>query len=302
MAMRAARILTEEFQNVREFAEELTKNVDRKVLELLTFKPLYRGMSAEKEYGKKRVRTDRKPYSNYPAFHIMLDRELASRGFCARRSNSVFVTSDINFAKRFGNVYTIFPPKGFCFTWNTLVKDITHEVIYDIKGNVEIDMDVERGIRLFNGWFAENLAKLIYVGWNRSENGELVKLVDSLYKLLVEEGEYNTETVNRLLELWNKIRGTRTANNAIKSMFFTINGIGVVKEHGFKPEDIASIFKFKDSSEFIKAFTDTDFEKAVNSGHEIMIHAPYVYFASISTFSRELKSLLIEMLDLGEVR
>lgn len=71
------------------------------------------------------IRTDRKPRDTWKRVHKLVDNWMAGNGFGARRSNSLFVTTDRRETKRYGELYVIFPLDGFTSTYFDNGKDLT---------------------------------------------------------------------------------------------------------------------------------------------------------------------------------
>jgi hypothetical protein len=69
-------------------------------------------------------RADRKPTTSDPEMQKQLDTELSDAGFKALRGNSLFVTTDYDFAKAYGTMYLIFPVNGFAYTWMPHTKEL----------------------------------------------------------------------------------------------------------------------------------------------------------------------------------
>jgi hypothetical protein len=85
---------------------------------------LRRGTRARALIFKGHPRGDRRPTTSDPAMQKALDTELEDSGFDARRGNSLFVTTDKEFASRYGNTYLIFPINGFSYTWMPQTKEL----------------------------------------------------------------------------------------------------------------------------------------------------------------------------------
>jgi hypothetical protein len=86
---------------------------------------LYRGM----RQGKSNIllaktREDRNPMDTPPEIQSKLDKVLASQGFIALRSNSIFCSSNFEYIHDYGSPFMIFPVNGFTYTWNSDAKDL----------------------------------------------------------------------------------------------------------------------------------------------------------------------------------
>lgn len=302
MVKKISRILLEDFQNIDEFAEAVVNNVDHNVLVILLEKPLYRGVTGiDKPYGKKAIRTDRRPYTNYPAFQIMLDREFEKRGFCAKRSNSIFATSKLSFAEKFGNkVVTVFPPKGFCFVWNKLISDITYENIIKKGGSDEIELDVEKALKLIGLEFVELAIKNIKFRYIQYAPEDIIKKINNISVAVIIDKKFTDEIAREFIEVWNYItKNAPSIANMVKvTLFVDLNMISNVrKSPALSPEKIASVYRFSENSKIINAFSDKDFEAAVHSGREVMIHAPYYFYVERELYATRVRDAIVKKLN-----
>ena len=66
-------------------------------------------------------RQDRRPKDSARDTTIYFDNVLSSAGFTALRSNSIFVTSRISFAEKYGDVFMVFPFNGFTYTYTNRI-------------------------------------------------------------------------------------------------------------------------------------------------------------------------------------
>lgn len=301
MIGKISRILLEEYQNVDEFIEDVTENVSRDVLELLLEYPLYRGMTVGslKKYGKRKISLDRKPLSNSPIFHHMLEHLLKDKGYCARRSNSIFATGDREFARNFGSLCVIFPPKGFCFTWNKLVKDMTLDNVIYAGGEFQIDLDLEKGFELFGKKFAEYLLRILTAS---IKSGPEKEFVDELWIEVVERDKLTEKEQQLFKNLWSIIERDRvTFEHIVKILFIKIQNLDTVavelgEPRKFPPEKAVEVFKIKKDGKFARSFDDSDIKSAIFSGNEIMIHAPYYFFVTEGAFNKYMKDALKQAL------
>jgi len=119
----------------KELAEFMKKNCSN-IIETYNYENryLYHGMrSTHSHIFMAQTREDRLPRDTPEYVQIKLDKILASQGFTALRSNSIFCTSDFKFVHDYGSPFMIFPINGFTYTWNTTAKDLfqRYELRYD---------------------------------------------------------------------------------------------------------------------------------------------------------------------------
>jgi len=78
------------------------------------------------------VRADRKPKDTGDQLQDVFNAMLKAAGAQANRSNSIFVSSDPNFAGEFGTAYVAFPAGQFSYTWLLPYQDATHLAMHEI--------------------------------------------------------------------------------------------------------------------------------------------------------------------------
>jgi hypothetical protein len=71
-----------------------------------------------------RTPIDRSPMDTPKEVDQKLDKILIEAGFKARRTNSIFCTSDAEFAVNYGDEFLIFPINGFDYSWCKSAKDL----------------------------------------------------------------------------------------------------------------------------------------------------------------------------------
>jgi len=81
-------------------------------------------------------RIDRKPRDTKQWLHDKLDDAFKVKFGWKVRSEGIFATSSIDFAKQFGKPYMFFPFDGYKYVWNPYVRDLTAKII-----SVNIDLD-----------------------------------------------------------------------------------------------------------------------------------------------------------------
>lgn len=299
MVKKISRILLEEFQNIDEFAKAVVENVDIDVLKILIETPLYRGVSNIKgQFGRKEIRTDRKPYTNYMSFHLMLERELVRKGFCARRTNSIFATGKLSLAENFGTkIVTVFPPKSFCFTWNRLLRDITFMNTIRVGGYREIKLDVEKAVKLIGVDFAEVAIRAIKDRYGPYAPDSVMEKLNRLAIDVIIDKKFTDEHKNEFLNIWHFVseKAPKLLVKIVVDIFEGLNS-GYGRGNVENAEKIAQVFSFSENSKVINAFSNSDFEEAVKSGHEIMIHAPYFFYATRDVYRSVLRDKLKELI------
>lgn len=300
MVKSVSRILLEEFQNIDEFADAIVENVDEKILNVLLETPLYRGVNVlASKFGKKEIRTNRMPYTNSLAFQFMLDREFIKRGFCARRHNSVFVTGSLSLAENFGTkIIVVFPPRGFCFTWNRLLRDVTLLRMVKIGGYSEIEVDVEKAVNEIGADFVETaiiVAKDIY-GSHAPDS--IRKTLNRLAVDVVIDKNFTEKHKKDFIKIWHHIseKAPKLFGEIVFNIFVKLSDkYGNVFIDSIKK--LADVFKFSEDSKVIRAFTNEGFEEAVKSGHEIMIHAPYYFYIEKGLYENKAREVIIKKLN-----
>ena len=87
-------------------------------------KYLYRGIKDNKNFFIKSPRKDRTPRDSGIFLHNFINEIMNNLNIKANRSNSFFTTNDRGRASIYGNVYIVFPLKGFSFFTNTFIEDL----------------------------------------------------------------------------------------------------------------------------------------------------------------------------------
>lgn len=93
---------------------------------------LVRGAEGKPEAFVGRSWNNREPKDSSAAAQKLYDMALKSMGFKSLRSNSIFTTSDLDFAGRYGETYYIFPKNGFAFHWTPGNPDLVLDTIGDV--------------------------------------------------------------------------------------------------------------------------------------------------------------------------
>jgi hypothetical protein len=85
---------------------------------------LYRGVGDHAAAFESVSPINRKPKDSSQVNSLIFDNKAEELGIIARRSNSIFTTSDKNQAFGYGNVYVIFPKSSADFSWSITYKDM----------------------------------------------------------------------------------------------------------------------------------------------------------------------------------
>lgn len=86
---------------------------------------LYRGTKAHTEsWYQSQTRPGRSPVDTDPRIQNFIDYKFSAVGLTALRHNSLFATPSYQAAKKYGNVYMIFPKDDFAWTGSTKIKDL----------------------------------------------------------------------------------------------------------------------------------------------------------------------------------
>ena len=115
-------------------------------------KVIYRGVSSVESVFEGRSREDRTPKDSNKQVSAAFDQALSELGVKALRSNSIYTTSNENFASTYGwNVYMIFPKNGFDFL-GTSIRDLILEDWTQLA-----DMDAAKSmLRELDNWGKDN--------------------------------------------------------------------------------------------------------------------------------------------------
>lgn len=283
MVANVSRILVEEdYVSLNEFLEDLRENADPAAYKLILKRPLYRGRSYIGDYAKQPIRTDRMPASNSFQFHEELDACLKERGFCARRSNSIFATTRYKLAKSFSphsppTVYVVFPLKGFCFTWHPLVEDITFEALVKIGGPDVVQFDIEKALIDLGLPYARDLLIELYGLVAKMKEDREVEL---LYDAKDIFNSYNGNKEEVLVKMGKVLGELYNILDKRRQERIIIDAISYARENRLESEAL----KLNCRSKFFDYFDSTDFASALESGNEIMIHAPYCFLVLDKVF------------------
>jgi hypothetical protein len=236
-----------------------------------TKKLLYRGLKRG-ELGPIFVgqsRQDRKPKDTGSKVSAFFDQALASHGFKALRSNSIFVTSEYHHALSYGNaVYAIFPINGFNFTYTN-----STDLVIKIPDLIDYPKNLlENAWR----WFLDHEAK--------AETDP--KFPEALWKELGSRLDY----AERLKSTMKRSESDRSSY--FKSLYYICQDLNKLS---FILKDDAFIQQFRnfdvtDSSNWSEDAVirnlnpkNTDIQKAMKAkmGREIFINGKYVALSEL---------------------
>ncbi len=86
----------------------------------------YRGLRGNQDVvlpSKGEYRTNRVPTDSPKILHRLFDIAIEEANLVANRSNSIFITGEKDFAKKYGAVYVVFPIGEFNYSWSPHAKD-----------------------------------------------------------------------------------------------------------------------------------------------------------------------------------
>ncbi len=255
-----------------------------------TKKVLYRGMDQDAPYFIGHPRKNRHPKDSSTSSQKQLDKLLSSLGFTALRQNSLFVTSNPNFAAQYGDIYVIFPKDPFTFTWSSEYDDVVIDEL-DLLGidNFALLVNIEgafAGYRnALNTFLSTNklsppLSSALSRALRQADiiadkidhslphfSGKAIqnKYIDDYLKFCA----YLNKAVPQLAQsstlvpiskeisaiLHRKKETTQSASAYLKGTPASVLARNLVTKHGFK---------------------NTNLEAAIKSGHEIYIHGEYI--------------------------
>lgn len=278
--------IQQEVENIKKYTNEskiskFVKGLEKKCSDAISDmrkaeKFLYRGTRQFKDAYISRPHTARSTMSSYSEMQELYDQKISEVGFKALRSNSIFTTSNLRFAKNFGtHIYLIFPVNGFSFTWSETEDDI---ILKSEKLRSWINMDLvkslwseivdnEKNKRIFI-----RLSRLSYMdpdsfNLDTEFTDRDISTLESYYLYLNE---------NRILE-YDGFLGSEYRD-------YEITALKKMKKHGLI-QDKNNIVDSLDSSlsSLISGQTivdnmklrNTGFYEALQSGHEITINSLY---------------------------
>ena len=136
--------IIKENDNLNDFSEFLIKNekyLNKPLLEYMFNENifLYRGTytSGDRDFFIVKPKTDRQPRDTPNFLHNFINSILEDAGANANRSNSFFTTTKKNIARRYGNVYYVFPLKNFSFSYIENIEDFYFELIDTIRNDIK---------------------------------------------------------------------------------------------------------------------------------------------------------------------
>jgi len=307
------------------FLLKMKKNVSLELIKFFFENRLYRAESSSKNwsvlFGEKRCPKNRSPVDNIPEFQILIDEYLKSNGFTALRSNSIFVTGNFGFAKRFKKgerkIHVIFPSKNFSFTWNPKVRDFYFRLL-NVSENLELDYEkmLSNEKEKVLKFFEKVLIKIIGFNFRRvfdileeilEDNKEGLsfqlrkeienkknfseyfdKIKDDDEKMIFQEilnySKASTldEKISLFIRLLNFIE--KKDNSAYNNFFEEIMSESDenIRKNLFK------YLKIRENSMF-DHFSDSNLENAITNGNEIMIHCDVYYYIEANFFSDNYK-------------
>lgn len=265
------------------FMEQMVRKTDPKLVNFLFTHPLYRAMKPNPkwlmEFGIKKIIKNRIPKNNTKVFQNLIDDYLRKNNFIALRSNSIFVTGSKEFATRIlevtdslaHDIYVIFPVKNFHFTWNRKIKDF---YIPDIESMISNKQNVY-DIFLFN-----------YQTLIKDKKALLVLIKFIIEKFSSELSKEDLDLIVSSVKSNNKENLIEILKKYEKEKFYNISIFMLMDYFIDKSNNPESYFIVNEKSEYVKNFTDKNFEEAVTSGNEIMITDTEYFYISEEFFNR----------------
>ncbi len=152
--------------------------------------PIYRGRSLD----------DRQPTDSSKKLSDLFNQMLAANGMTALRSNSIFVSSGIALARKFGVVYVVFPLNGFEFTYTNQIDIILDNMDDFIDGQVDLELNQ----KFAKAW--ESQGKDAWsVNWIKTDNiqpnplNQLPAAIKRLKAMLPDDREVQALTIEKLI-------------------------------------------------------------------------------------------------------
>jgi len=266
-----------------DFLREMASNTDSYTTLFLMKHPLYRADRHNPKYTKvfgiKKIRKDREPLDTPKIFSEILDDFLRSKGLKALRKNSIFATGKKELASEFLDIssefqrdlFVIFPPKNFSFTWNSHIEDF-HLDKFDEDGMMDkiVDFSYEEIVKKSLDFY--NL--LMNMDWVRLNKNEISKIMENV--LYEKNLQKRSETAKKIME-------ELISKSGITKSSFYFNLMKLILKI-FPERKIYKILKIP-RNEITEDFDDKYFEEAVKSGNEIMITDDIFYYFEEDFFS-----------------
>lgn len=275
-------------------------------------KLLYRGLhKIPGEYFKGVSRENRNPKDSSDEAQKIVDSVLAKAGFKALRGNSIFTSSDYYQAENYGNTYMIFPIDGFSFTtskygdfYSDMDAGSTPHFIQNFFKNYIKDPNDLLGKSLeleFKSYAAPLTAAMkqvtkIYDSDNKltyAQRNALSAINSLLYdvKYIINNTYYDDEleledsldsmkkyTV-KCIQTLNKLQINLDPNlpKLLNSLILVCDKYLARLKNGLNVDELLSKLTPLAIQKIIKVhgFNNTDFAKALKSGHEIYISGAY---------------------------
>lgn len=265
------------------FLREMASNTDSYTTLFLMKHPLYRADRHNPEYSKyfgiKKIRKNREPLDTPKIYSEILDDFLRTRGLKALRKNSIFVTGSKELASEFldissdtkRNLFVIFPPKNFSFTWNSHIVDFhLDKFVEDDMMDKLVDFSYEEIVKKSLDFY--NL--LMNMNWVKLDKNEISEIMENIF--YEKNLQKRSETAKKIMkELISKSGMTKS------SFHFSLMKL-ILKI--FPEQKIRKILRIP-RNEITEDFENRYFEEAVKSGNEIMITDDVFYYFEEDFFS-----------------
>lgn len=244
---------------------------------------LHRGLGPNEHKNRLAFRANsrnaRRPIDSDPKAQILFDKALQDLNFTALRSNSIFTSGDPEVVKTYGTGYIIFPTNEATFTWSKNRSDLIIRMD-ELEQCREVDMDLDYAKSLI----LERIHKL-------SSDFPSMEIMSSFneIKRVVNRDIVNPNDVKGIIQNIN-MKSRTSLRNFDQDLFDFLESL-----YRISKEDQAKTMRgdFEiDLDKFQKRFdmTNKDFDAALDTGHEILIHGEYI--AVLSSFESLLREAL----------
>lgn len=201
------------------------------------------------------VRQDRLPTDTPEDKHRAFNAIIAAAGGRANRSNAAFVSGDKGFASGYGDVYVFIPLGQFHFTWSPLYRDWTSD--FELDAMTEL---MKPGV--------QNPADLAKYAQRQIDN-------------FLERASYSEDYETRA----QAARLQDPNSSEYREMFAYYRDVAKERVVSPNPED------YRPEAVRVQIRVDDDLNRAIRSGHEIMIQAQTGLYIDTPIYDRVIKHL-----------
>lgn len=244
---------------------------------------LHRGLGPNEHKNRLAFRANsrnaRRPIDSDPKAQILFDKALQDLNFTALRSNSIFTSGDPEVVKTYGTGYIIFPTNEATFTWSKNRSDLIIRMD-ELEQCREVDMDLDYAKSLI----LERIHKL-------SSDFPSMEIMTSFneIKRVVNRDIVNPNDVKGIIQNIN-MKSRTSLRNFDEDLFDFLESLYRLSKED-QEKTMRGDFEI-DLDKFQKRFsmTNRDFDAALDTGHEILIHGEYI--AVLSSFEPLLREAL----------